>query len=706
MVKRIADNNEADRVEFIPLGAGQEVGRSCMLLKYRGKSVMLDCGIHPGYSGEHSLPYFDLIDLNEVDVMLITHFHLDHCAALPYVVGNTTFKGQIFMTHPTRQVCGMLLKDFVKVSRGSSEGLYTEKHLEEALQRTQLIDFHQTIEVNGIKVTAWRAGHVLGAAMFMVEIDGMRLLYTGDYSRAADRHMSAADLPSPKPHIVVVEATYGVSNHLPREGREQRLLSRVRAILKGGGRCLLPVVALGRAQELLLILEDHWRRNKDMQGVPIYQASGLATKALSVYQAYIEMMNEDIRTAFDQTSDNPFKLRYVTEVRTPGKLDDMGPCVVLATPSMLQSGLSRELFDSWCEDARNGIIICDFAVQGTLAREIQGTPSHVVTKAGAKVPLRMSVDVISFSAHADFRQTSGFIEALDPAHVILVHGEAVEMGRLRKELEKQADTAGRKCTLYTPKVGQPVHITHPAQHTIRVAGSLAQKKARAGAALQGVLVQQGGRHTVVAAQDLPAYTSLHPGRILQRQILSLRKPFAEVRLALEIIFEGVQGASDVGTVQATSAAGDVLRIADMLTLTHQPAAGSGSSASLILEWEGGPMGDMLADAITAVILQASGEPAVVSKAEKARRRALLEGDLKGAAAAEVSLLTAIMEAQFGPAHVEAEQGLIMMQVGDSHVVVDCKTGEVRCSEPALKARVETAVRRLMQALEPASLHAL
>lgn len=88
-----------------------------------------------------------------------------------------------------------------------------------------------------------------------------------------------------------------------------------------------------------------------------------------------------------QTSDNPFKLRFVTEVKSPGRLDDTGPCVVLATPSMLQSGLSRQLFDAWCEDARNGIIICDFAVQGTLAREIQGTPSHVLTKAGAKVQL-------------------------------------------------------------------------------------------------------------------------------------------------------------------------------------------------------------------------------------------------------------------------------------------------------------------------------
>ena len=84
------------------------------------------------------------------------------------------------------------------------------------------------------------------------------------------------------------------------------------------------------------------------------------------------------------------------------------------------------------------------------------------------MPLRMSVDVISFSAHADFRQTSGFVEALDPAHVVLVHGEAVEMGRLRKELEKQAEAAGRARALYTPKVGQPVHITHASRHTIRV----------------------------------------------------------------------------------------------------------------------------------------------------------------------------------------------------------------------------------------------
>lgn len=214
-------------------------------------------------------------------------------------------------------------------------------------------------------------------------------------------------------------------------------------------------------------------------------------------------------------SANPFNFKYITELRTQGGLDDVGPCVVLATPSMLQSGLSRELFDAWCEDKRNGIIIADFAVQGTLAREILASPSHVLTKAGAKVgpisltlkpskplqcdrniilsgeacvccfnaearyvnagesvlmqvPLRMSVEHISFSAHADFDQTSQFVELLNPPHVILVHGEAVEMGRLRKALEQQAVALGQRRLLYTPKVCQPVHIRHRPQLRAKV----------------------------------------------------------------------------------------------------------------------------------------------------------------------------------------------------------------------------------------------
>ena len=111
-----AENGGAS-VSIMPLGAGQEVGRSCIIVKYLDKTIMMDCGIHPGYQGHASLPFLDQVDLAGVDVMLITHFHLDHVAAVPFVVGHTNFKGRIFMTHPTKAIAHTLLKDFVKLNK-------------------------------------------------------------------------------------------------------------------------------------------------------------------------------------------------------------------------------------------------------------------------------------------------------------------------------------------------------------------------------------------------------------------------------------------------------------------------------------------------------------------------------------------------------------------------------------------------------------
>jgi hypothetical protein len=136
---------------------------------------------------------------------------------------------------------------------------------------------------------------------------------------------------------------------------------QVREIVGQQGHCLIPVVALGRAQELLLILEDCWSRHPELHDIPVHQTSGIAAQSLGVFQSYIEMMNEGMRAAFQQR--NPFDFRHVRHTRGFRAESEVGACVVLATPSMLQSGLSRELFEAWCEDHRNGIIIADFAVQ-------------------------------------------------------------------------------------------------------------------------------------------------------------------------------------------------------------------------------------------------------------------------------------------------------------------------------------------------------
>jgi len=141
-----ASGEGEDMLEIMPLGAGSEVGRSCVLAKYKNKSVMFDCGVHPGYSGIASLPYFDEVDLSTIDAMLVTHFHLDHCAAVPFVVGHTNFRGRIFMTHPTKAIFAMLMSDFVKLNKGAdSEALFTDKDVQATMQRIEVIDFHQEV---------------------------------------------------------------------------------------------------------------------------------------------------------------------------------------------------------------------------------------------------------------------------------------------------------------------------------------------------------------------------------------------------------------------------------------------------------------------------------------------------------------------------------------------------------------------------------
>lgn len=240
-------------MQIIPLGAGCEVGRSCVILRFKGSTIMFDCGVHPAFNGLAALPYFDEFDLSEVDLLLVTHFHLDHCGAVPYFTEKTNFTGRVFMTHATKAIYKIILNDYVRVTSGEDK-LYDEKDLMRSMERIELIDYHQVVTHKGVSFTALNAGHVLGAAMFNVEVAGVRALYTGDFSCHEDRHLRGAEAPSESPHVLIVESTYGVQTHGPADVREARFTSFVHKVVARGGRCLIPVFALGRAQELLLIL--------------------------------------------------------------------------------------------------------------------------------------------------------------------------------------------------------------------------------------------------------------------------------------------------------------------------------------------------------------------------------------------------------------------------------------------------------------------
>ena len=182
--------------------------------------------------------------------MLVTHFHVDHCASLPYFSEKTEFAGKIYMTHPTKSIYNCVLQDFVKVSSipAGDEQLFDEQNIENTLKKISLIDYHQCVEHEGIRFTAFRAGHVLGASMFLIEIDGIKILYTGDYSREEERHLKPAEFPDCEVDVLIVESTYGVAKHEPRERREQNFTKYVHDIVVNRkGKCLMPVFALGRA---------------------------------------------------------------------------------------------------------------------------------------------------------------------------------------------------------------------------------------------------------------------------------------------------------------------------------------------------------------------------------------------------------------------------------------------------------------------------
>ncbi|CAI4046670.1 hypothetical protein SKDZ_12G3080 [Saccharomyces kudriavzevii ZP591] len=442
------EHTNATTFKFLSLGGSNEVGRSCHILQYKGKTVMLDAGIHPAYQGLASLPFYDDFDLSKIDILLISHFHLDHAASLPYVMQRTNFQGRVFMTHPTKAIYRWLLRDFVRVTSigsssssmgGKDESLFSDEDLVDSFDKIETVDYHSTVDVNGIKFTAFHAGHVLGAAMFQIEIAGLRVLFTGDYSREVDRHLNSAEVPPLSSNVLIVESTFGTATHEPRLNRERKLTQLIHSTVMRGGRVLLPVFALGRAQEIMLILDEYWSQHADELGggqVPIFYASNLAKKCMSVFQTYVNMMNDDIRKKFRDSQTNPFIFKNISYLRNLEDFQDFGPSVMLASPGMLQSGLSRDLLERWCPEDKNLVLITGYSIEGTMAKFIMLEPDTIpsINNSEITIPRRCQVEEISFAAHVDFQENLEFIEKISAPNIILVHGEANPMGRLKSAL--------------------------------------------------------------------------------------------------------------------------------------------------------------------------------------------------------------------------------------------------------------------------------
>uniref|UniRef100_A0A5B7B8B0 Putative cleavage and polyadenylation specificity factor subunit 3-I isoform X1 n=1 Tax=Davidia involucrata TaxID=16924 RepID=A0A5B7B8B0_DAVIN len=674
---------EGDQLIITPLGAGSEVGRSCVYMSYKGKTILFDCGIHPAYSGMAALPYFDEIDPSTIDVLLVTHFHLDHAASLPYFLEKTTFKGRVFMTHATKAIYKLLLSDYVKVSKVSVEDmLYDEQDILRSMDKIEVIDFHQTLEVNGIRFWCYTAGHVLGAAMFMVDIAGVRVLYTGDYSREEDRHLRAAETPQFSPDICIIESTYGVQLHQPRHVREKRFTDVIHSTVSQGGRVLIPAYALGRAQELLLILDEYWSNHPELHNIPIYYASPLAKRCMAVYQTYINAMNERIRNQF--ASSNPFDFKHISPLKSIENFDDVGPSVVMASPGGLQSGLSRQLFDKWCSDKKNACVIPGYVVEGTLAKTIINEPKEVTLMNGLTAPLNMQVHYISFSAHADYAQTSTFLRELMPPNIILVHGAANEMGRLKQKLITLF--ADQNTKIITPKNCQSVEMYFNSEKMAKTIGKLAGKTPDIGEPVSGLLVKKGFTYQIMAPDDLHVFSQLSTANVTQRITIPYSGAFGVIKHRLKQIYESVESSVDEESGFPT------LRVHDRVTVKYE------SEKHISLHWTTDPISDMVSDSVVALVLNVSREmPKVVVEEEP------VINEEENAKKVE-KICHALLVSLFGDVK-PAENGKLVISVDGNVAHLDKQSGDVESENEGLKERVRTAFQRIQSAVKPIPLSA-
>lgn len=343
------------------------------------------------------------------------------------------------MTHPTKDICPILLEDFRKITveRRGEQNFFTSAMIQTCMNKVVPVELDQDVLIGeDIVVRAYYAGHVLGAAMFHVRVGEESVLYTGDYNMTPDRHLGAATVDRCQPDVLITESTYAATIRDSKRARERAFLKQVHQCVAAGGKVLVPTFALGRVQELCILIDAYWSR-AGLGDIPVYFTGGMAAMATKYYRHWISWTNEAVLASNNIGGCNPFDFAHIKPFER-SFADLPGPMVVFSTPGMLHSGTSLELFKKWCSDPANMLIIPGYCVAGTVgAKVLAGQRSIDVQEVRVRgttmqsttvtLPVNLQVKNLSFSAHVDAKGILQLISQCRPKNVVLVHGEAGKM---------------------------------------------------------------------------------------------------------------------------------------------------------------------------------------------------------------------------------------------------------------------------------------
>ncbi|MBP6932098.1 MAG: MBL fold metallo-hydrolase [Candidatus Methanofastidiosum sp.] len=416
------------------LGAAGEVGRSCVEVNIDERIFILDCGVK--ISGDGTYPDFSDVNISAIEAVIISHAHLDHCGYAPYLY-SVGYNGPIYFTRPTLDLALLIQKDYIKVQELQGEKPpYYQEDIRKELNHAVTLNYEEKIYINGdISLTFYDAGHILGAAQICLDTPYGRLLYTGDIGSDV-KTMNPVKKGIPSVDFLILESTYGMKNdiHPPTKEREKELIQIIKETKKKKGNVLIPVFALGRGQDIMMILKE--AKEKGLISQPIY-VEGMLLRANDIYDNYPDWLNKSMFNLFKHES--PFNSPMFREVWNRKKIiQSSEPIIVVTTAGMMSGGPVIDYFKHWAPNKNNSLILVGYQVEDTFGRQILDGLREFKDEEGDMKKINCRVEWVEFSAHSDHSQLVDYVSSLDepPKKVFLNHGDPKKLDELWGSIDK------------------------------------------------------------------------------------------------------------------------------------------------------------------------------------------------------------------------------------------------------------------------------
>jgi len=447
------------------LGAAQTVTGSQHLISANGRRILLECGLFQGrrresFERNRNLPF----DAASVDAMILSHAHIDHSGNIPNLV-RSGFEGPIYCTFATRDLCSAMLRDSAyiqeqdvayvnkkRAQRGEPPvaPIYSHADAVASLEQFFSVGYNRPISVApGVTCTFLDAGHILGSAMVLLEVEEgaerARLLFTGDLGRR-DLPILRDPTPAPPVDVLITESTYGDRLHPPPPEAERQLRGLIAETCSAGGKVIIPAFAVGRTQEIVYSLHQ-LTLGGAIPEVPVFVDSPLAVNVTDVFRLHPECYDEELREFIAQDRHpDPFgfdRLRYIRNVEDSKALNRLEePAIIISASGMCEAGRILHHLKNNIPDPRNAVLIVSWQAPHTLGRRlVEERPE--VRIFGREYPLRARVEVINgYSAHADREELLRWARPIlsEVRQVFVVHGEVGPARALAEGLRQSGAT--------------------------------------------------------------------------------------------------------------------------------------------------------------------------------------------------------------------------------------------------------------------------